>query len=445
MKKKLKDEKGITLVALVVTIVVLLILAGVTITMLFGENGIIKKAQEAKEATERDQQEIEQGLQDLNDQMDTILNGNSGSGTGDADPTKVANNIGSVISETENTDLTDAYNNKITIPAGFHIVSTSEDSTVSYTYSGNGIPAVQDGIVVADSDGNQFVWIPVGTINNKADDSNGPTTPITLARYTFNVGTYDSTTKEYNGDGSITSTVKDGSELKISSTDTYGYLEELATASTKYSNTKAKDIEGFLRQSNAKGGYYLARYEASYGRGSVFDELWGEEDLTNAVPLSQPSTAYSTSSMSYTAGTLWNFIRQQDAAIVARNMYTNDNYKSDLVNSYAWDTAIVFIQTYSGDSDYSKQKSLNSSLGNTGERNDGTTDKVCNIFDMASNTSEWTTETSTYRNSTTARPCGYRGGDYWDYDLVNYAADRNCYDTTVSSDQFSFRVTLYVQ
>ena len=98
MKKKLKDEKGITLVALVVTIVVLLILAGVTITMLFGENGIIKKAQEAKEATERDQQEIEHGLQDLYDLIDTILNGNSGSGTGDADPTKVDNNIGSVIS-----------------------------------------------------------------------------------------------------------------------------------------------------------------------------------------------------------------------------------------------------------------------------------------------------------------------------------------------------------
>ena len=45
-------EKGITLIALVVTIVVLLILAGVSISMLFGENGIIKRAQEAKERSE---------------------------------------------------------------------------------------------------------------------------------------------------------------------------------------------------------------------------------------------------------------------------------------------------------------------------------------------------------------------------------------------------------
>ena len=76
LNKTKRKTNGITLVALVVTIVVLLILAGVTITMLFGENGIIKKAQEAKEATERDQQETQQGMQDLVDQMDTILNEN---------------------------------------------------------------------------------------------------------------------------------------------------------------------------------------------------------------------------------------------------------------------------------------------------------------------------------------------------------------------------------
>ena len=48
----LKNKNGITLIALVVTIVVLLILAGVSISMLTGENGIIKQAQEAKEKSE---------------------------------------------------------------------------------------------------------------------------------------------------------------------------------------------------------------------------------------------------------------------------------------------------------------------------------------------------------------------------------------------------------
>ena len=50
--KKLKKERGITLVALVVTIVVLLILAGVSINMVLGNNGLITKAKDAKEQTE---------------------------------------------------------------------------------------------------------------------------------------------------------------------------------------------------------------------------------------------------------------------------------------------------------------------------------------------------------------------------------------------------------
>lgn len=49
-----KKEKGITLIALVITIIVLLILAGVTIATLTGDNGILTKASESKEKTERE-------------------------------------------------------------------------------------------------------------------------------------------------------------------------------------------------------------------------------------------------------------------------------------------------------------------------------------------------------------------------------------------------------
>ena len=52
MRKTSKNEIGITLIALVVTIVVLLILAGVSISMLTGENGIITQAQNSKEESE---------------------------------------------------------------------------------------------------------------------------------------------------------------------------------------------------------------------------------------------------------------------------------------------------------------------------------------------------------------------------------------------------------
>ena len=51
MLRKKYDKKGITLIALVVTIVVLLILAGITISLVFGSNGVIQKAQDSKEQT----------------------------------------------------------------------------------------------------------------------------------------------------------------------------------------------------------------------------------------------------------------------------------------------------------------------------------------------------------------------------------------------------------
>ena len=51
LRKKLKNTKGITLIALVVTIIVLLILAGVSIAMLTGNNGVLTKAGEAKVRT----------------------------------------------------------------------------------------------------------------------------------------------------------------------------------------------------------------------------------------------------------------------------------------------------------------------------------------------------------------------------------------------------------
>ena len=52
MESKLKESKGITLIALVITIIVLLILAGVSIAMLTGQNGILTQAQNAKTRTE---------------------------------------------------------------------------------------------------------------------------------------------------------------------------------------------------------------------------------------------------------------------------------------------------------------------------------------------------------------------------------------------------------
>ena len=51
LEERIKEKRGITLIALVITIIVLLILAGVTIAALTGKNGILTKASDAKEDT----------------------------------------------------------------------------------------------------------------------------------------------------------------------------------------------------------------------------------------------------------------------------------------------------------------------------------------------------------------------------------------------------------
>lgn len=68
-----KKEKGITLVALVVTIVVLLILAGVSITMVLGQNGIVNKAKDAKENYTAAAGQEDQTMTDAETWMNTNL------------------------------------------------------------------------------------------------------------------------------------------------------------------------------------------------------------------------------------------------------------------------------------------------------------------------------------------------------------------------------------
>ena len=147
-----------------------------------------------------------------------------------------------------------------------------------------------------------------------------------------------------------------------------------------------------------------------------------------------------------TPGKLWNYITQLNASKVSQNMYANDSsvgVESDLINSYAWDTAIVFIQSMKTEnSNYSNADSDitgNSSLMNTGE----TGDEVCNIFDMAANLGEWTTEYSTSTGSSDAYPCTSRGGDY--SSSRYFTAYRDSSSATISGINGGFRVVLYVK
>ncbi len=116
-------------------------------------------------------------------------------------------------------------------------------------------------------------------------------------------------------------------------------------------------------------------------------------------------------------------------------------YYSDLVNSYAWDTAIVFIQAYE-DSTYA---SSNNSTSATVTGGNG--DQVCNINDMSGNKSERTTETSNRSIGENARPCTWHGGAYIsDYSSAMYSTSYRNYTTADNSNiDVSFRITLCVK
>ena len=385
--KKTKRQNGITLVALVITIIILLILATISIQSLTN-TGLFKKAQEAKEKTQNATENQAKTLNEYEDELNKYI-----SGTISKQPVKkVEDNIGRVLSTTDNTELQDAYGNKIVVPAGFKIVSNSDT---------NNATTVDKGIVIEDvtlgaTAGSQFVWIPVGKIYTDIAKTDANAKTIELGRYEF----------DSNGNKSAYS----GSYVEEDKGDTNTTLKN-------YGNTIAKNITNFKNSVATNGGYYIGRYEARTSTART-----AKEDALTQITEKETDQIY-------------NYVTQIQAAQLAQNMYNSSKFTSDLINSYAWDTAIIFIQKCTTQTNYANQTSLNTgSLAQIGT----TADKQCNIFDMASNVYEWTTETS--HNSD--YPCGFRGGNY--YGINFYTSSRNGNNTSESSINIGFRSLLFI-
>ena len=429
-KQKLKESKGITLIALVITIIVLLILAGVTIATLTGDNGILGKANDAKTQTEQAKEDEnlkiaiagsygtdgKLNLKDLKDNLENqginydknntgfplevTVNGEkkkideNGNVTVKLESVADSKTKGTVFNDV--TTLEDTYGNQVKIPKGFKIANDSATD-------------VTGGIVIEDATytntiGSQFVWIPVGTGENAIKKANKETVDIALGRYKF--------TK--NSDGTIKTSEYSGSFTE----------DTTANHNSSYRNAIAKDIEKFKTSANSNHGYYIGRYEAGKTGNDGFMVCKSEQEV-------------------------WNNITQPKASEVSRNMYGSEaKVTSDLINSYAWDTAIVFVQkfgTESNSSTYSRtvgQSSTSTSAPQTTGTNilkaTSKVDKQCNIFDMAGNCREWTTETY----SDYSYPCVYRGGSY--NDSYSYTSYRNNYNTSNALSYVSFRPLLYL-
>ena len=362
-----QNTRGITLIALVITIIVLLILAGVSISMLTGSNGILTQASNAKHATEESTEKEKRQLSQI--EASTHL---------------------------ENYDYTDVEGNTAKIPAGFAVSNVEGENLVS------------KGLVIIGTTGNEYVWIPCTTDSNDTnklqykreeaawgiEDDNG--TKATKDELTL-VGVTPSKEESDNG---ITTTV----------------LNEIVN-----------QVKTEIASINANGGYYIGRYET------------GNEN--NVAVIKQNQEPYTN-------------IKWSEAYEFAKGIDVGRKANSYLCSSYAWDTAIKFIQTHSTATNYAttrddfnenwqdrevkdKNGKVIKKSGITAKLNTGLTTSWTNIYDMGGNIGEFTTELV----PNTYEPAVVRGG-YGVNASAGYRWDRSAVGAW---DNSGFRSTLFLK
>ena len=369
--KSYKRQEGITLVALVITVVVMLILAGVAISAVVDGDGLFSKTRQAAETYENAADKEGYMLENLMGQIDHYIQDN-GTGTGDDGNDPVDDNpvvkptatLGTVVTENQTYDgrLKGRYNNPI-IPKGFAPVGNAQDSTVTADAVWGSSDGYQKGLVIEDGSGNQFVWIPVDGMT------------VTFARQDWRNAEEELLTYPEN-------TLIGNNE------------------STEYTETVPTEISTSITNN---GGFYIARYESGLPEGEISSTVATDGRVK---PVSQQGA------------TVWNEIAWSDngtnddtnpengAVTVARSMYpvadTNYGVASTLIYGTQWDTALKFIGAYSGDAEYATDSTGKGNYDGT-ENGDPSSEEpdVCgaydvyrqkNIYDMAGNVYEWTME-----------------------------------------------------
>ena len=347
-----KFNQGITLVALVVTIVVLLILSSVSLNLVLGDNGIIVKAKEAAETTAAAQEKEAMERNLLEKELENSLS------TPAVEPT-----------------------DGVKIPTGFYYVGGTKASGIVISDNKNDKNKYRNQKVVGtDLLGNQYVWIPCTTDSSSSD--------LQYARTEWGVEV----------DGADNSrAIKDELTLTDSSV-TYSDADTANGINADVSKEIVAQIKAEKTSVAKYGGYYIGRYEV------------GKNGDTAVVKYNQTPYAEITWSTAYG---------------LAKKIITNSEATSYLCSSYAWDTAVNFIQNNSTAKNYAtsiegfngnwnpqevKDPSGNviKPAGTSQQLNTGLTTQFCNIFDMGGNEAEFTTEL----NPGTSETVVLRGGYY---------------------------------
>ena len=408
--KKNTNNSGITLIALVVTIIVLLILAGVSINMLTGQNGILNRAAEAKEKTEISSKDEQRKLA----QAEALMN-------------------------TEKTTYKGA-----TLPEGF--APTKID----------GEDSIDNGLVITDGYGNEYVWVEVPKTTTVYQTAGLDITEFTDTDYNNIEADLHIYTNDYRNGTSYSDVYYPDS--------TTGWFAD----SSAYDAAKKKMLKSVYQN----GGFWVGRYEAGIGtnrtaKGEATITPLSKENLYpyNYVTRTQAKVlAEQVESGSYTSslmfGVQWDLVlkyiqTKKEATVTDIKTKLNSNsipignyYNSEFTlnrGKFAKYNELSDWKAYNSEEEPTlvtgSQKKEQSSYKNGILLTTGATEatNLQNISDIAGNVWEWTLEWT----SNDSIPCANRGGSFFDDGSDSPASYRDGNDTTDSSSYIGFRVSLY--
>ena len=423
--KRERKQTGITLIALVITVIVLLILAGVTIAALSGDNGILTRAKDAKEKTEQAQKDEEKTLSD----MESVLG-----------------NI-----DFDNVNLQD------TNPAG----AMPSDTTILENDANKGI-------VIKDINNNEWVWVEVPKTTVFAGLAINTTKELTEQNYTDIKNKLIDYVAIYRDLWTDEWYAEDGSTLVTASTENLTDARKALTNGCGLTYDEYKTAyQKMLKSVYTYGGFWIGRYEAGI-EGTTTETTNARSSHSNIVIGSSPKVINQKDAIPY------NWVYCSEAQALAKEMTPNSNYTSSLMFGIQWDLVCKYLEVKST----LETADINSNSNTWGNYKDvertinsnkakQTTDggstwtaitgtkpasivllttgaseetKKMNIYDFAGNEWEWTLE----RTSISSNPCAIRGGNYSDIGS-DYPASYHGYNgTTGANSNIGFRTTLYV-
>ena len=410
--KEIKKNHGITLMALAITIIILLILAGVTIAALTGNNGIITQATQAKDDTNiagaKEKIEVEAvkcidkkgnfNKETFKTNIEKNIKGSSVTERGNSiivkvDGYKIAVDgitgdiigiitvePGVIVSKTEKDNYWDGINTA-TVPQGFTVSGKEDEQTIENGLVIYDIPKEEVENVnwdEASTKYNQFVWIPV-----KSEDG-----------YQRNL-TYQVSTENI-------------------CTDT-GYLpSNIQPETDDANNNEIAERSAVLKY----GGFYVSRYEAGNENSNVVSK--------------QNATIYVNKT-------------QEGFKLVGKTMYgDNSQYvKSAMCSGIQWDMVMKFIDGKldgTGKVYDVKTYDRNRHTGEVAESGKNLADKVQNIYDLEGNVWEYVAE----RDSANSSFSFILRGGYYPYGDPNYKASRRNNSDGISRINRTFRLVLYI-